>query len=237
MNPSPVNNILIIIGATLALMTCPLHAGESPRTKIKRFVQQVILEPEFGSNRKVAARWTAPPALSVFGATPEEKAVVEEVVRTINPSLKPAIGEIQLLPDSSETATIKVYFALLHDFAKIARRNNATYKRGNWGYFWMFWDDKNAITSTIVLLASDKLAGNQLKHFAFEENTQSLGLAEDSDEFRDSIFYSRGGDGGDATRPSPLDLQVLAWFYQQIQPGDNRKAVSEKFDKTWKLTN
>ena len=173
------------------------------------------------------------PTLSVFGATPAQKAVAEEVIRTINPSLKPQTGEIQLLPDNSSAATMKVYFAPLQDFPKIARENKTKAERGNLGCFWMFWDEKNVMTSTGVLLASDKLTGAELKHFAFEEIIQSLGLAADSDEFPDSIFYSRGNNGGNSTYPSALDLQLLHWFYQHVSPGDNRKTVSAKFDSTW----
>ena len=223
----------VVLLAISLLLAASSQAAEPARSKIKRFVQQVVLGPEFGSNRKVASRWMTAPTLSVFGATPEQKAVVQEVVTTINPSLKAQIGEIQLLPDNAKEATMKVYFAPLQDFPKIARDNGAEVKKGNIGYFWMFWDEKNAMTSTGVLLASDKLRGAELKHFAFEEITQSLGLAEDADEFPESIFYSRGSNGGAAARPSALDLQLLQWFYQHVLPGDDRKAISAKFEATW----
>ena len=162
-----------------------------------------------------------------------QKAVVEEVLKTLNPLLKPAIGEIQLLPDASTSATMKVYFAPLQDFQKIARENNTTAEKGNLGLFWMFWDDKNVMSSTGVLLASDRLTGNELKHSAFAMITRSLGLAQHSDEFTDSIFYARGSDGGSATQPSALDLQLIQWFHQNVSPGDNRKTLSAKFDATW----
>lgn len=224
--------ILVLLVALLG-STSTLRAGEPSRSKIKRFVQKVVLGPEFGSDKKVASRWMTPPTVSIFGATPEQKAVVEEVLKTIHPIIKATIGELQLLPDSSPAATMKVYFAPLQDFSRIARENKATVEKGNLGYFWMFWDEKNSMTSTGVLLASDKLAGKELRHFAFEEIMQSFGLAEDSDEFPDSVFYSRGNDGGNATRPSALDLQLIQWFYQNVSPGDDRKTVSAKFDATW----
>lgn len=223
---------LIILATTVTFVTSSV-AAEPPRDKIKRFVQQVTLGPEFGSNRKAASRWESSPALSVFGANPEQKKLVEEVVETLNPALKVSGQEIQLLADATPNATIKVYFAPLKEHPKIARDNKVAYEKGNLGMFWMFWDDKNVITHSIVLLASDKLSGNRLRHFAFEEITQSLGLAEDSDEFRDSIFYARGSDGGDAIRPTALDMQLLEWFYRYVRPGDERKTISVKFDQSW----
>jgi hypothetical protein len=222
--------ILSAIGIACAASSV---AVEPPRSKIKRFVQQVTLGPEFGSNRKVVSRWMSPPTLTAFGATPEQKRLIEEVVQTINPALKASGKEIKLLADAAPDATIKVYFAPLQAHSKIARDHGATYEKGNLGTFWMFWDAKNVITHSLVLLASDKLDGNRMRHFAFEEITQSLGLAEDSDEFRDSIFYARGNDGGDALLPSAIDLQLLDWFYQHVQPGDDRKTVSAKFEQSW----
>lgn len=104
----------------------------------------------------------------------------------------------------------------------------------NQAVFWSFWDEKHVITRSVVLLASDRLTGPQLRHFAFEEITQALGLAQDSDEFPDSIFFERDADGGIAVIPSPLDLKLLGWFYQHAQSGDNRRTLSKKFEETWR---
>ena len=218
---------------TVALQSAPLHAGGEPRGKVKRFALQVMLGTEYGSSAKVVSRWTKAPSVSVFGGTDDQKAVVEEVFRTIGPILQPVIGHIEILPDNNAAASMKIYFAPQKDFRKIADSHGVRYREDDLGAFWMFWNSRNIMTSSFVLLASDKLSGDSLKHFAFEEITQSFGLAQDSDEFPDSIFYARGSDGGKATAPSALDLRLLAWFYGNVMPGDTSKVVSGKFDATW----
>ena len=229
-------NIYILLFTTLAayfVITESLCAAEPSRSKIKRFVQKVVLGPEYGNAANVVSRWRTAPTVSVYDSTPNQKETVNEVLLIINSCLKPLIGEIHLLSDNNSTANIKIFFAPQRDFRKIAREYNFRYNSGNWGYCWMFWDSKNCITSAVVLLASDKLSGNMLRHFAFEEIIQSLGLAQDSDEFPESIFYEKGKDGGSATVPSELDLQLLYFFYQHVEPGDTRKTIDKKFEMFW----
>ncbi len=225
--------IFLFVGVAVAISS--LQAAEPTRAKVKRFVETVILGTDYGDSPKVITRWTKAPTVSVFGGTPEQKAVVNEVLATLNPVLKPIVGQMRRLPDNSAEAEMKIYFAPLADLPGIARQHDVGYRKGNWGFCWMFWNGRNEVTSAIVLLASDRLVGNDLKHYTYEQITQSLGLADDSDEFRDSIFYMRGKDGGSATKPSALDLQLLGWLYRQTAPGDDRRTVAEKFEKTWPM--
>lgn len=224
---------LFVVLAACFICGSIAQSAEPSRSKIKRFVLQVALAPEYGNNKNEVSRWAKAPTVSVFGATLQQKAVVEDVIRTINPSLKSTIGEIRVLPDADPAAELKIYFAPLADFPRIAKENNAQFIGGNLGFFWMNWDAGNVVTSGLVMLAADKLSGDKLRHFAFEEIIQSLGLSNDSDEFPDSIFFAKGSDGGKVTQPSALDLRLLQWFYENAAPGESRKALSEKFDATW----
>jgi hypothetical protein len=218
----------------LILIALPSQAAEPPRSKIKRFVEEVTLGSEYGDNPKKTRRWMTAPMLSVFGGTPEQKSIVEEVIMTINPSLRAQNMEIQLMPDNSEAATLKVYFAKIIEFQKLAKKNNFKYVQGNLSFFCSFWDEKNNITSSFALIASDKLKGSKLKHHTFEAITRSLGLINISNEFTDSIFYKvSNNDEGNTTCPSALDLQLLQWFYENVLPAENRMALSAKFDETW----
>jgi hypothetical protein len=210
-----------------------LFAADQSRSKIKRYVHQVVLGHEYGDTRKVVSRWVIAPTASIYGADNEQKEIVYEVFRSINSCLKPSLGEIHLLPDNTSAANIKIFFAPQRDFKKIAREYNFKYVADRWGYCWMFWDAKNRLTSSIVLLATDKLSGNMLRHIAFEAIFEAFGLAMDTDEFPESIFYERGRSGEYAIAPSELDLKLLCFFYQHIKPGDTRKEVSEKFEMFW----
>lgn len=209
------------------------YASDQSLNKIKKFVQKVSLGVEQGGSDNVVSRWTTPPTLSVYDSTPDQKAIVNEVLFTINSCLKPLIGEAVLLSDNNPEASFKIIFAPQRDFRKIAREYNFKCKSNSWGSYWMFWDSKNHITSSIVLLATDKLSGDTLKRFAFEQIIQAFGLANDSDEFVESIFYEKGNDKGNTITPSELDLQLLRFFYQHLEPGDKRQNLNKKFEMFW----
>lgn len=226
--------ILFLITCLMLAPTLPLSAREPSRGKIKRFVTSVSLGPEYGDAKRVVSRWTTAPTVSVFGASEEQKALVAEVLGKIGPLLQPSLGEIQMLPDGSNAATMRIHFGTQDHLSKVALDRKIVYNKNDWGFFWMFWNERNEITSSIILLATDKLtAKNALRHYAYEEIIQSFGLAQDSDEFPDSIFFAKGDDGGRAAAPSALDLRLLEWFHKHLNAGDNPRIVSEKFDATW----
>jgi len=203
-------------------------------TKSKRFVEQVILGPEFGRHQKIVSRWIVSPTVSLFGATGEHRTVVQKVIADLNSVLQPTKIALVLRPDNDSSATIQVYFAKLADIPSLARKHGVRYEEGNWGYFATFWDDGHRINRAVIFFAEDMLFGDKLVHFAYEEITQSLGPLNDSDEFPDSIFYQNGPDGGNAQHLSALDKHLLLWLYTYAQPGDNRKTVTEQFKNTWK---
>ncbi len=215
-------------------LTGGLQADEDTRAKIKRFVMDVALGTEFTNKKEVVSRWVRAPKISIFGvATEQQKGLVKEVIESLNPVLKPHIGNVQLVRENFQFAEIKIYFASLDKFERIAREHYVKVQKDNLGYFYVFWDAKHVLHSAIVLIASDKLEGAGLRHFLFEEMTQSFGLARDSEEFPDSIFYQKEKNGGNTLKHSELDLQFISWFYQHASPGDDRQKLSEKFDATW----
>jgi hypothetical protein len=219
------------------LMTGLLLAATAlaqPEPRVARWVEGVILGPEFGGAGKVCSRWVRSPTLSVFGAKAPQKEILERTVEQLNEVLaKTPIKEIRLLGDNDTSAEIRVYFAPLRQFPALAKQHGFPYVQGNWGYFWTFWNPRHEITRAYVLLATDKLTGDRLRHFALEEVTQSLGLSNDSAEFPESIFYSRGGDGGSATRLSDLDRKLIVFFYNHVAPGARAKEVRQATKKHW----
>ncbi len=178
---------------------------------------------------KQVARWADSPSLSVVTGSAADRVHLNELVPILNQDLGPT--PIQVVADGDDSADIRVYFTPLADFTAIGQQHGFPVVPGNWGYFYMFWDADQALTKTFVLLATDKLSGDQLRHFTFEELTQSLDLATDSDIFPDSIFYANGADGGDATELSALDRRLLWLLYAHTQPGDDQAAFDAAFDQ------
>lgn len=199
--------------------------------KEKLWAEQVALGTEFGGSGQVIARWTKSPTLSVMQGTEAERADLYDLVPRLNELLAPI--SIDVVADADPGANIQVHFTSLAEFDGIGAANGFPVVAGNWGYFYMFWNGEHALTRTFVLIATDQLEGAQLRHFTFEETTQSLGLASDSSLFADSIFYASGSDGGDATELSPLDEKLVSFVYGALAPGDGKAELDAAFDASW----
>jgi len=205
-----------------------------PDADVVRWAEQVLLGPEYGGQEKVCSRWVASPRLSVFGASAQEEKVVAEVVAHLNETLaRTRIGRIRMVASNDPRAEIRVYFAPISQFPTIAQQHGFRYFQGNLGYFWTFWNGRHEIYRAIVLLASDRLQGQKLRHFALEEITQSLGLSNDSPVFPDSVFFAKGGDGGAAQTLSDSDKRLLALFYNHIWPGMGPASVRAALMRYW----
>lgn len=206
-------------------------AAGAPSALVKQWAEQVALGTEFGGGAKVVARWTSSPSLSVMQGDAADRAHLDELVPLLNQELGSV--KIEVLPDADPSANIRVHFVPLAEFDGIGQANGFPVVPGNWGYFYLFWDAQHALTKSFVLLANDQLTGDQLRHFTFEELTQSLGLASDSAIFPDSIFYASGSDGGDATELSALDRRLLRFLYAHTQPGDDQAKFDVSFDESF----
>jgi hypothetical protein len=187
----------------------------------------VAVGTEFGGDNTVV-RWTRPPTLSIIEGTPEGSALIEELV----PSLSALMPDtpIELVSEGDTSADIDVYFVDFASFDSIGDTYGFPVEAGNLGYFYMFWDGDGALSESYVLIASDLLFDDELRHFTFEEVTQSLGLATDSPIYANSIFFSDGIDGGAATELSGLDERLVRLLYTYGEPGDDAETFGAKFD-------
>lgn len=227
--------LLLALTATLLIVAagCRSDADRSVADPVLRWVEGVTLGPEFGGGGKVCSRWVTAPTLSVFGGGDVQRKVVEDVLAHLNETLaETPIKKVELLPPDDESASVRVYFAPLAEFPSLAKKHNFKYVEGNWGYFWTFWRN-NEINRAYVLLATDKLRGDTLRHFALEEITQTLGLMNDSPESPDSVFYSKWGDGGGAQQLSELDRKLIVFFYNHVRPGDGPAQVRAAYREHW----
>lgn len=205
-------------------------------SKESTWAQTVLLGSEFGGSGKLCSRWTKSPRLSVFGGTQQHRRVIEDTVAHLNETLaKTPIKRIELIKPNAEGAEIRVYFARLSEFNDLAKRHHFGYPAGNFGYFYTFWNGRHEMRSAIVMLATDRLTGNNLRHYALEEITQSLGLANDSPEFSDSIFFENGSNFGNAISLSSRDQKLLRIFYNHIKPGGRRTDIREAVRKYWNV--
>lgn len=219
----------------------PPVPSSDERAKERLWVTQIALRSEFAEVGKsrvgVVARWTAPIRLSVMQGDSAVRADLLALIPKLNETLEPAGAPIRVVEDGDGSATLKVYYARSDALPGIARANGFEYVAGNDGYFHTFWNDAFHIQRAFVLLATDKLRGRSLRHFTCEEVTQSLGLANDSSLFADSIFYGNGSEQDTMeklpTELSPRDKKLLSFLYSHLQPGDDATKLGRAFDAHW----
>jgi len=85
------------------------------------------------------------------------------------------------------------------------------------GFFWAWWDDSGALYRARILIATDGITQEERSHLIREELTQSLGMMNDSYEYKDSIFYQEWTDTGSYTE---IDRAVIRILYDpRIEPG------------------
>lgn len=208
--------------------------ADPPDEQTLRWIEQVLLGHEFGAAKARVVRWAQPQVtVSVFGSHPEGKAEVAKAVNALSQALAGSGPRLVMENDRTPWANIQIYFAPKAGLPALAARHQLKAPPDDLGFFWLRWDNRNVITRAYVFLASDKLTGRGLRHFALEEIAQSLGLAGDSPEFADSIFFQHDKDGGQAQQLSPLDVRLIRWLHARGRPGDDAAALRERLRAGW----
>jgi len=116
---------------------------------------------------------------------------------------------------------IEIYFAAVDKFSSI----EPNYIEGNTGFFWTWWDDSGALYRARILIATDGINQKERSHLIREELTQSLGMMNDSYEYKDSIFYQDWTDKGSY---AGMDRAVIRILYDpRIEPGMTMDEVDD----------
>ena len=77
--------------------------------------------------------------------------------------------------------------------------------------------------SASILISSADITQKERSHLIREELTQSLGLMNDSNKYKDSIFYQ---EWTDIAEYSEIDKAVIKLLYQKkIEPGMSKEQV------------
>ena len=124
-----------------------------------------------------------------------------------------ALANFNIAPD------IEVFFAPLATLPTYIPE----YVEGNWGFFYISWDDNKRITHCKVAVATDVTSHQERQHLIREEVTQSLGLINDSWLYSGSIFYQGWTT---TTAYAPIDRALIEMLYRtEVQPGMSQSAT------------
>lgn len=209
----------IFIAFTFLIIGCSFQSNSNgfSQEEIDYFTE-IALGAEFGDETPVIKKWTDDIRIKVNGKpTAEDLQTLNNIVTDLNEIIT---GIKIKLVDKNGNLTIT--FSPESDFTSI----DAHYVPTNYGFFWALWHDDNfVIYEANILVSSADITQKERSHLLREELTQSLGLMNDSNKYKDSIFYQ---EWTDITAFSEIDRAVIKLLYQnKIKPGLSKKQVLE----------
>jgi hypothetical protein len=157
---------------------------------------------EYGGASEIVRKWPGDVRIRVNGQpSDEDRAALDQVVAEIN-ALTPTT-DLVLVETEPE---VELHLVPKSDFPDIL----PSYVPGNDGYFQIWWDSAQQFVRGVILIdvGLDQALRN---HLIREEVTQSLGLANDSYLYPESIFYQAFST---VTDYAPVDEAVIEMLYR-----------------------
>ena len=207
----------IFIAFTFILIGCSIQTNTNNFTQEEiDYFLEIALGAEFGDEIPVIKKWNKNIRIKIEGEpTIEDLEIINDIISDLNELV--SCIKIKLV-EKKENLTIT--FSPESDFGSI----DQNYIPTNYGFFWALWHDDNyVIYNANILVSSVDITQNERSHLIREELTQSLGLMNDSDKYKDSIFYQ---EWTDFTEFCEIDRAVIKLLYQKkVKPGMSKEQV------------
>lgn len=173
------------------------------------YFREIAFYSEFTGEKLTVRKWVGRYVTVGYHGSPSNSDIstLKEVIGEIN-SIVPSL---QLILVDKEPK-IEVYFIPKDKFTGVIPK----YKKGNMGYFRIWWSD-GRIYQAKILIASNLKNQAAKSHLIREELTQSLGLINDSHRYKDSIFFQ---EWTQTTNYANKDKKLIEMLYEtNIKPG------------------
>ena len=195
-------------------VSCTVTQGSYTASELSYFTE-IAFGAEFGSDRDYVVKWTKSLLrVSVVGDSSLDHMALTEVLDEIS-----SITGVLNFEYSNIAPDIEVFFAPLATLPTYIPE----YIEGNWGFFYISWDDNKRITHCKVAVATDVTSHQERQHLIREEVTQSLGLINDSWLYSGSIFYQGWTT---TTAYAPIDRALIEMLYRtEVRPGMSQSAA------------
>ena len=205
----------IFIAFTFLIIGCSFQSNSNNFTKEEiEYFTDIALGAEFGDAIPVIKKWTENVRIKIDGEpTEEDIQTINNIVSDLNEHIATIIIK---LVDKNENLTIT--FSPESEFNSL----DQNYVPTNYGFFWALWHDDNlVIYDASILISSADITQQERSHLIREELTQSLGLMNDSNKYKDSIFFQ---EWTDVIEYSEIDRAVIKLLYlNKINPGMSKE--------------
>jgi hypothetical protein len=194
---------------SLFLFLSLVSVSQTPK-EIEEYFNEVAYGSDamIGSQTQIITKWEKNINLFVEGHyTTQDLIEIKNIVSELNTLLSDI--KITIIKNKLESNSI-VYFGDFNTFNKRYLSGTAGNINCN-GYCGIFGLYASPIIESVKIFISSNINSIDRKHVVIEEITQSLGLANDSWKYPDSIFY----EGYSTTdRLSKIDKEVIKMLYK-----------------------
>lgn len=184
------------------------NADTYMRRHLVDYFQSIALVSEYGQNFPILKKWVKPMLIYVSGdPEPVLLAELDTIIAELNPLFTDGFI-IQIVEDSTRAnfqvfcGEKQTYNAMYPGTAYLLKEND--------GLFTYYLNSDYSIASGHLFVKTNDLAIRFQKHILREELTQALGLPNDIDIYRDSIFYK---EWSDVQTYSNMDIEVIRLLY------------------------
>lgn len=227
---SPLLTLLITCHCLIVTSSCAVSQNSSSQTPASEtpmsrtwteeqidYFEEIAFGAEYGDSVPNIVKWVKDVRIKVIGQpTAEDRATLEQVIQELNE----LVQGIKIILNS-DNYNVEMYFVPESEFS----RYESNYRPVNYGFFWYWWNNNYEITRGRVLISTTGMTQRQRNHIIREEVTQLLGMAQDSYQYPESIFYQGWTE---TINYADIDKAVIRMLYQpSIRPGMTQESVIE----------
>lgn len=206
--------------------TDPFDELTEEQQRAVTYFTEIALGTEEGNSSKITRKWRSEMKVFVGGDPNQElHSELQSIIDELNQLVSESIS-ITTVSDSTNSNAY-VFFGSGEEFA-----NRVSSAEGlvddNYGLFWFWWSNNNYLVRMASYVDIFRTANiTERKHLLREEFTQSLGLAQDSPRFMESIFQISYD--GKVTEYAEVDKHIIQLLYHpEMEVGMNSEQARNK---------
>jgi hypothetical protein len=189
----------------------PTPTLTAEQLEVIEYFKDIALGFEFGGASAITRKWPNDLRIYVSGdASAEILAELDTIILEIN-ELATDGFEIELVSDSL-ASNCHIFFGDAATYAdqypEVTNQVNV-----NWGLFYVYWNSQDQFTRGHMYVDITRANLVEQKHLLREELTQSLGLAQDSPQYQESIFQINWTT---TTEYAPIDRELIRLLYHPL---------------------
>jgi hypothetical protein len=172
------------------------------------YFKDIALGFEFGDASEITRKWNTEMKVFIGGEPGSELLNEFEKISTEINELATDGFNVTVVNDSLQS-NYYIFFGTGTKYAEMFP-NESNLVNTNWGLFYVFWNGQNQFYSGHMYVDIIRANSIEQKHLLREEFTQSLGLANDSPLYSESIFQS---EWTTTVEYAPIDKDLIRLLY------------------------